>query len=101
MEADRARYEAAVRAIAIEAEEQLARGAEPERVARAAVERRNALKQRFREGVDPNLLRLIELRNVARYGDPLGPTAEALFRRYGSWEGVISAAGRHARFDTG
>jgi hypothetical protein len=43
------------------------------------------------------IVRLMEARNRARYGNPLGPDADQLFAKYGSWRGVVDAACRPAR----
>jgi hypothetical protein len=92
----RSDYEASVRAIRQTSEEMLARGESEEQVAHSAVDARNRLKAEFRIGLDPDILMAIEARNIALYGDPLGPTAKAQFRRYGSWRAVIDAACRPA-----
>lgn len=67
-----------------------------EAIARALVQRRNALKVEFRADDDPRIVTLIEARNRARYGDPIGPDAEYLFVKYGNWASVIAAACRPA-----
>ena len=90
-------YEREVRALSAEARERLGAGESPEIVARALVAKRNALKRRYREQDDPAIVTLMEARNRAKYGDPIGPDADWLFRKYGSWEKVIEAACRPAR----
>lgn len=99
--ADREAYEAQVRALADVAKALLTDGLDEESVARILVDRRNRLKLRFRQGLDQETLAWIEARNEARYGSPLGPTAEEQFARYGSWRGVIAAASRLARLSKG
>lgn len=94
----RADYEASVRALSEQAEELTAAGQSEEAIARTLVATRNALKRQFREGVPLPLLQIIEQRNSQKYGNPLGPTAEVLLLKYGSWRGVIGAACRHADF---
>ena len=72
-----------------------------EAVARDLVARRNALKLQYREDVDVIVLRAIEARNMRKYGNPIGPDADSLFRKYGTWEEVIAACARHAVFGGG
>lgn len=93
----RAAYEAAVRGLGPIAEKRLAAGADEESVARELIDLRNKLKAQFREYDDPKVVRLMELRNLQKYGHPLGPDADWLFRKYGNWNAVISAACRSAR----
>lgn len=90
-------YEADVRALATEAETLRSAGASDERIARHLVLMRNELKRRFRSEDDPAIVALMERRNMAKYGDVLGPDAEWLFRKYGSWAEVIAAACLPAR----
>ncbi|MCM8729429.1 hypothetical protein ACFO8O_00410 [Hephaestia sp. GCM10023244] len=95
--AARIAYEREVRALAGEARRRKTDGESLEVIARDLVTRRNALKQRFRAGDDPAIVALMEQRNRLKYGDPIGPDADWLFRKYGSWEAVIAAACRPAR----
>src|SRR3546814_20470384 len=74
-----------------------AEGESPEAIARDLVQRRNALKQRFRADDDPGVVALMEQRNRLKYGDPNGPNADWLFRKYGSWEAVIAASSEERR----
>jgi hypothetical protein len=97
--ASRADYECQVRALAGWAKAELGTGRSVESVAREAVGRRNALKRQFRTDLPDDLLRLLELRNIRLYGDPVGPSADDLLLRYGSWEAVLAASARHARFE--
>lgn len=71
-------------------------GHSDEAIARIVVERRNALKMAFREADDPAIVLLMEARNMAKYGNPIGPNADYLFRKYGDWKLVIAAACRPA-----
>ncbi len=75
----------------------LASGRSVEEVARRVVKLRNKIKRKFRVGLDKDILEAIEARNLMKYGDPLGPTAEDQFRRYGSWLAVIDAACRPSK----
>lgn len=42
----------------------------------------------------PAEVRVLEERNQAKYGNPLGPTADQLYAKYGSWQEVIAASTR-------
>lgn len=42
--------------------------------------------------------KLFDARNVFKYGNSLGPSANHLFGNYGTWEGVIAASGRTNAF---
>lgn len=90
-------YEAQVRALARITEQLSAEGWSEEDIARHLVDARNRLKIVARKADDPAIVTLIEARNLAKYGHPVGPTADQLFVRYGSWAAVIEAAARPAR----
>ena len=90
-------YENQVRALTGVADRLLADGWFEEKIARHRVDARNRLKVVARQADDAAIVSLIEARNIARYGHPVGPTADQLFERYGSWRGVIEAAARPAR----
>ncbi|MFE9611920.1 hypothetical protein [Streptomyces sp. NPDC006012] len=74
-----------------------AEGRSPEEIARHLVDMRNDAKEITRAGMSPEEVRLLEARNVAKYGNPLGPTADQLYAKYGSWESVADAATRTSR----
>jgi hypothetical protein len=74
-----------------------ARGWTEQRVARALVDRRNRLKIASRKRDDAGAVAAMEARNIAKYGNSIGPDADALHRKYGSWAAVIEAACRPAR----
>lgn len=90
-------YEREVRNLRILADGMLFDGIDPENVARKLVDLRNAIKARYRAHDDPAIFAVMEMRNRVKYGDPLGPDADALFSKYGSWLLVIQAACRPAR----
>lgn len=71
-----------------------AAGATEEEVARELVDMRNQAKEITRAGMTPAEVRILEERNQAKYGNPLGPTADQLYAKYGSWELVSDAAMR-------
>ncbi|TXS57763.1 hypothetical protein EAO77_06715 [Streptomyces sp. t39] len=69
-------------------------GATDEEIARELVDMRNQAKEITRAGMTPEEVRLLEERNIAKYGNPLGPTADQLFAKYGSWQQVTDASMR-------
>ncbi|MGW2341603.1 hypothetical protein [Streptomyces sp. NPDC001661] len=74
-----------------------AEGRTPEEIARRLVDMRNDAKDITRAGMSPEDVRLLEARNMVKYGNPLGPTADQLHAKYGSWEKVADAATRTSR----
>ncbi|MGW0121250.1 hypothetical protein [Streptomyces sp. NPDC003327] len=69
-------------------------GASDEEIARELVDMRNQAKEITRAGMTPEEVRVLEERNIAKYGNPLGPTADQLYVKYGSWDKVIDASMR-------
>ncbi|MEV6578730.1 hypothetical protein AB0M92_11285 [Streptomyces sp. NPDC051582] len=69
-------------------------GATDEEVARELVDMRNQAKAITRAGMTPEEVRILEERNIAKYGNPLGPTADQLYAKYGTWQQVIDASMR-------
>ena len=100
MEADRVEarraYQREVRGLADLVNALASGGATIEQVARTLVKRRNELKAAYRAGDDSRLVALMEARNLAKYGDPIGPDADQLLQRYGDWRAVVAAAARPA-----
>ncbi|MGW0937722.1 hypothetical protein [Streptomyces sp. NPDC002666] len=71
-----------------------AEGRTEEDIARALVQMRNDAKDVIRAGMTPEQVAELEARNEKKYGNPLGPTADQLYMKYGSWEKVADAATR-------
>ncbi|MFF5974856.1 hypothetical protein ACFY7C_25435 [Streptomyces sp. NPDC012769] len=71
-----------------------AAGATEEEIARELVDMRNQAKEITRAGMTREEVRVLEERNIAKYGNPLGPTADQLHAKYGSWEKVTDASMR-------
>lgn len=71
-----------------------AEGRSEEDIARALVQMRNDAKDIIRAGMTPEQVAELEARNEKKYGNPLGPTADQLYMKYGSWEKVADAATR-------
>jgi hypothetical protein len=87
-------YEAAVTALAEAAARRLASGECEEQVARWAVAQRTALKRHYRALTPPDVLAAIEARSLLQYGEPMGPSIEALRARGKSWRAIIDSASR-------
>lgn len=71
-----------------------AEGRSEEDIARKLVLMRNDAKDIVRAGMTPEQVAELEARNQKKYGNPLGPTADQLYLKYGSWEQVVEAATR-------
>lgn len=71
-----------------------AEGRSEEDIARTLVQMRNDAKDIVRAGMTPEQVAELEARNEKKYGNPLGPTADQLYLKYGSWEKVVEAATR-------
>ncbi|MGW2657705.1 hypothetical protein ACWC1D_29140 [Streptomyces sp. NPDC001478] len=71
-----------------------AEGRAEEDIARTLVRMRNDAKDIVRAGMTPEQVAELEARNEKKYGNPLGPTADQLYLKYGSWEKVSDAATR-------
>lgn len=69
-------------------------GRSDEEIARVLVDMRNEAKDITRAGMTPEAVEALEQRNMKKYGNPLGPTADQQFAKYGSWAAVIDAATR-------
>ena len=62
-----------------------------ETIARAVSQRRNELRfEAYKD--DPEGLETVKKRNLETYGNEFGPTQDALFEKYGSWEMVLLKA---------
>ncbi|MEU6674705.1 hypothetical protein [Streptomyces sp. NPDC046853] len=69
-------------------------GRSDEEIARVLVAMRNEAKDITRAGMTPEAVEALEQRNMKKYGNPLGPTADQQFMKYGSWAEVIKASTR-------
>jgi hypothetical protein len=78
-----------------------AAGADAEAVARMLVAERNALKVKYRELSPADFVKQAEARNVEKYGNPLGPTADQLRAQGKTWEQIIDSAARPDGKDLG
>ncbi|MFI7241533.1 hypothetical protein [Streptomyces qinglanensis] len=77
--------------------EMRAQGRSEEEIARELVRMRNEAKEITRAGMSAEEVRRLEERNQEKYGNPLGPTADQLYAKYGSWRAVSDAATRSSR----
>ncbi len=66
-------------------------GQEIETIARAVSQRRNELRLEAYAD-DPEGLDTVKKRNLETYGNEFGPTQDALYEKYGSWETVLLKA---------
>ncbi|MEB2346927.1 MAG: hypothetical protein OZ948_19615, partial [Deltaproteobacteria bacterium] len=93
--AARQAYVAEAQGIRTAAEKLVDQGLDPAAAARWAVDARNALKLESRESLPRVVQWGIEQRNIWKYGNPVGPSADRLLTRPGgSPAAVIESAGR-------
>lgn len=90
----RLEYEQAARDLGTQADRMLASGVSEEQVARWAVAQRNQLKIEFRELTPPEMVAAQEQRNLRKYQDPVGPTADQLRAEGKSWMEMIKSSAR-------
>jgi hypothetical protein len=64
-------------------------GRSSEEIARRVVIQRNSHKLEARTLMTDAEVRLLESPNIKRYGDPVGPTPDEFFDKYGDWDVVI------------
>jgi hypothetical protein len=76
-------------------------GMSSEQIARALHTERRALGEQFKNVTDPKMLEQIYQRNLAKYGDTLGPTIDWLRARGKTWEQIIESASRSGGGDLG
>ncbi|AZM57180.1 hypothetical protein DMA15_35325 [Streptomyces sp. WAC 01529] len=90
----RSRYHRLLDGMELVAERMRAAGSSDEEIARTLVAMRNEAKDITRAGMSPEAVEALEARNMKKYGNPLGPTADQQFAKYGSWAAVIEASTR-------
>lgn len=69
-------------------------GKSQEEIARYVVEQRNQQKVEARKKMSPEDVKGLEERNIKKYGNPVGPTADQLLEKQGSWDKVIEGSMR-------
>jgi hypothetical protein len=94
LKAMRLRYLEGIQALETTENEMRRLGRTTEQIARQLVGDRNALKVETRALMKPEEVAQLEARNLKKYGDPVGPTPEWLFDKYGSWDKVLEAVKR-------
>lgn len=94
LQALRELYNNGALAIRQEAQLMLEHGAPPEQVANWANAARNELKATVRDEGPRIVKRIAEARNIAKYGNPLGPSADSLREAGRTNEEIIEGAGR-------
>jgi hypothetical protein len=87
-------YENEVRGLREEAQRRLAAGESPEAVARWVHRARRALGVEYKGMTPPDVLEQIYARNIAKYGDPLGPSIEWLLNQGKTWMDIIESGTR-------
>jgi hypothetical protein len=78
-----------------------AAGQSAEDTARMLHAERNALKIKYRKLSPSETVKKFELRNLNKYGDPLGPSIEQLRAQGKTWEQIIDSASRSGGGDLG
>jgi len=95
----RTAYEAAVRALQCEVDRMRQTGAGSEEVARSVHAQRRSLCSLFKAQTPEPLRSAIRQRTLSVYGDPLGPSIEAMRAMGRSWEEIIESATRPGKLD--
>jgi hypothetical protein len=97
----RQQYVNAVNGLSKSATEMRAAGKSAEEIARALHAQRRALGVQYKNLTPNELLQQIYERNLAKYGDKLGPTIDYLRNKGKSWEEIIESACRTGGKDLG
>ncbi|VEG13743.1 hypothetical protein [Moraxella cuniculi] len=90
----RMEYVNEVQSISSHTQRMLSQGKTEEEVAVWAINKRNELKVKYRGNTPPEKLREIELRNIEKYGNALGPTAHYLRQKGKTWKEIIDSASK-------
>jgi hypothetical protein len=90
----RSRYEAAVLALRARVAAERGAGVSSETIARAVHAERRRLTAVFRALTPEPWRSRIQMRTLAVYGDPVGPTIETLRARGKSWDDITDSATR-------
>jgi len=94
-------YVDAVQALSMKAAEMRTAGKSAEEIARALHTERRALGEFYKNLTPADVLKQIYERNLAKYGDKLGPTIEYLRNKGKTWEEIIESAFRTGGKDLG
>jgi RHS repeat-associated protein len=85
-------YETEVRGLTPEVSKRFSLGQLVEEIARWAHAARRALGEQYKNMTPPDMLEKIYARNLAKYGDKLGPSIEYLLSKGKTWEEIIESA---------
>lgn len=85
-------YETEVRGLTPEVSKRFSLGQPVEEIARWAHAARRALGEQYKNMTPPDMLEKIYARNLAKYGDKLGPSIEYLLSKGKTWEEIIESA---------
>ncbi|MFV8637795.1 hemagglutinin [Ralstonia pseudosolanacearum] len=94
-------YEAEAKRISDGVDRMRATGMSEENVARWAVDQRNNLKTTYRSISPPDFVEAVEARNLEKYGNKLGPSADQLRQKGLSWTEIANSAARTGGQDLG
>ncbi len=88
---DRLAYHESIRGMYLMLEKMKKEEASVEEIARALSDERNNIRYQANAD-DPEKLAALKESNLEKYGNEMGPKAEDLYEKYGSWEAVIEKA---------
>jgi hypothetical protein len=89
----RQQYLDRLEAMDVEVDKLRVQGRSEQEIARIMVPRRNQAKALVRTKMKAKQVAKLEERNKARYGDPLGPTVDWMYTRYGgNWHDIVEAS---------
>nr|CUV28161.1 putative hemagglutinin-related protein [Ralstonia solanacearum] len=94
-------YEADAKRITEGVDQMRAAGVSEENIARWAVDQRNSLKTTYRSMSPPDFVQAVEARNVEKYGNSLGPSADQLKQKGLTWTEIANSAARPGGQDLG
>ena len=94
-------YEEEVRSLSNLVDELRVQGNSSEEIARTMNVHRNQLKLNYRKQTSPGLVKIFEQRNIEKYGNSIGPTAEQLKQSGKTWEDIIKSATKPGGKDLG
>ncbi len=94
-------YEADAKRITEGVDQMRAAGVSEENIAKWAVDQRNGLKTTYRSMSPPDFVQAVEARNVEKYGNPLGPSADQLRQKGLTWTEIANSAARPGGQDLG
>ena len=94
-------YEKEVQNLAKLEKKLLKQGKSEKEIAKIVVSKRNNFKIKYRGLTPSDVVKEFEERNIKKYGNPVGPTAEQLRAQGKSWKEIIDSATRTGGHDLG